>query len=67
MLGYARLNTGRYKLGNIDYIGKRAALPNVQMLVADRWKAILKDTEYVPIDIHTPMWLWSRGKFKIEL
>ena len=46
---------------------EEAALPNVQMLVADRWKAILKDTEYVPIDIHTPMWLWSRGKFKIEL
>ena len=53
------------KLGIITL--EEAALPNVQMLVADRWKAILKDTEYVPIDIHTPMWLWSRGKFKIEL
>ena len=40
---------------------------DVQLVVAQRWKELLKGTEWVPIDVHTPMWLWSRGKFQIEL
>ena len=40
---------------------------DVQLIVAERWKELLEGTEWVPIDIHTPMWLWSRGKFQIEL
>lgn len=44
-----------------------AKLSNVQILVAERWKEILKDTDLVPIDVHTPMWLWSRGKFSVEV
>ena len=43
------------------------SLSNVQLLVAERWKEILLETDYDPIDIHTPMWLWSRGKFQIEV
>ena len=37
---------------------------NVQLIVIDRWKKLLKNTEYKPIDIHTPLWLWSRNGFK---
>lgn len=37
---------------------------NVQLIVIDRWNELLKDTKYHPIDIHTPMWLWSRNGFK---
>lgn len=40
---------------------------NVQEIVAERWKSILKETEFVPIDVHTPMWLWSRGKFMVDI
>lgn len=40
---------------------------NVQEIVSDRWREILKGTDLVPIDIHTPMWLWSRGKFSVEI
>lgn len=40
---------------------------DVQLIVAERWKELLKGTEWMPIDIHTPMWLWSRGKFQIEV
>lgn len=40
---------------------------NVQEIVAQRWQEILKGTDFVPIDIHTPMWLWSRGKFSVEI
>ena len=37
---------------------------NVQLIVIERWKELFKDTKYNPIDIHTPLWLWSRNGFK---
>ena len=37
---------------------------NVQQIVIDKWQELLKDTKYKPIDIHTPLWLWSRNGFK---
>lgn len=36
---------------------------NVQSIVIKRWQEILKDTKYKPIDVHTPLWLWSRNGF----
>ncbi len=39
----------------------------VQKLVAARWQELLKGTELAPIDLHTPLWLWSRGKFQVEI
>ena len=46
---------------------EESSLSHVQEIVAARWKELLWETEYVPIDIHTPMWLWSRGKFRVEI
>lgn len=40
---------------------------DVQTIVADRWKEILFNTEYQPIDLHTPLWLWSRNKFFVDI
>ena len=40
------------------------SLSNNAILVAEKWKELLKNTKYDPIDIHTPLWLWSRGGFK---
>jgi len=37
---------------------------DVQMVVINRWNELLKGTKYKPIDIHTPLWLWSRNGFK---
>lgn len=37
---------------------------NVQSIVIERFNEILKDMLYCPIDVHTPLWLWSRGGFK---
>ena len=37
---------------------------DVQLIVIDRWKDLFKGTKYKPIDIHTPLWLWSRNGFK---
>ena len=53
------------RLGIISTEG--VAQGNVQEIVANRWQEILKGTDLVPIDVHTPMWLWSRGKFSVEI
>lgn len=52
----------RYRLGAITE--EELNSNKVQLIVIDRWNEILKETEYNPIDIHTPMWLWSRNGFK---
>lgn len=36
----------------------------VQLIVNKRWSELLKGTEFCPINIHTPLWLWSRNGFK---
>lgn len=50
-----------YKLGLIT---EELNSSNVQLIVIDRWQELLKDTKLKPIDIHTPLWLWSRNGFK---
>ena len=37
---------------------------DVQLIVVDRWNELFEETKYKPIDIHTPLWLWSRNGFK---
>ena len=37
--------------------------PNAGTVVAERWKTLLEGTELDPIDVHTPLWLWSRSGF----
>ena len=36
---------------------------DVQLIVIDCWNELLENTKYKPIDIHTPLWLWSRNGF----
>ena len=50
-----------YKLGLIN--DEELNNNNVQKIVIDKWKKLLKGTKYNPIDIHTPLWLWSRNGF----
>lgn len=40
---------------------------NVQKIVIDRWNELLSGTDMKPIDIHTALWLWSRGNFSVNL
>lgn len=37
---------------------------DVQLIVIDRWNKLFEGTQFKPIDIHTPLWLWSRNGFK---
>lgn len=53
------------KLGLITE--KEAQQSDVQTIVTKRWEKVLAHTDIAPIDIHTPMWLWSRGKFQVSL
>lgn len=48
------------KLGVIT--AEESQLASVQILLAERWENLLEGTDLKPIDVHTPMWLWSRGK-----
>lgn len=51
-----------HKLGLIDDDEFNSS--NVQLLVINKWKDLFENTNYKPIDIHTPLWLWSRNGFK---
>ncbi|MDH6365006.1 hypothetical protein M2139_002007 [Enterococcus sp. PF1-24] len=35
----------------------------VQQIVAECWQEIFSESQYEAIDIHTPLWLWTRSKF----
>lgn len=37
---------------------------NVQDIVILRWQELFQGTQYKPIDVHTPLWLWSRNGFR---
>lgn len=51
-----------HKLGLIT--DEEFDLSNVQEIVIGRWQVLFDNTKYNPIDIHTPLWLWSRNGFK---
>lgn len=36
---------------------------NDRQTVAAAWEAALADSDLAPIDVHTPLWLWSRAGF----
>ncbi len=53
------------KLGVVS--AEETEMANIQTVLAERWADILTGTELKPIDVHTPMWLWSRGKFAVDV
>jgi len=50
-----------HRLGLIN--DKELIRSDVQKIVINRWNELLIGTKYNPIDIHTPLWLWSRNGF----
>lgn len=36
-------------------------------VIAGHWQALLANTDITPIDVHTPLWLWSRGGFRVNI
>jgi len=45
---------------------EQAIRSDVRQIVADMWSELLEGTSLQPIDVHTPLWLWSRGKFSVD-
>jgi hypothetical protein len=35
--------------------------------ISERWREILKDTKINPIEMHPPLWFWSKNNFKFKL
>ncbi len=50
-----------YKLGLINDVELNSS--NVQEIVIARWQEVLKGSKYYSINVHTPLWLWSRNGF----
>lgn len=48
--------SARLGLLSIDDLGKA----NAQTVCSNAWERLLSDSGYLPIDFHTPLWLWSR-------
>jgi hypothetical protein len=47
------------QLGLVAETQRNAA--DIQQQVSEAWAALLKDSGICPIEVHTPLWLWSRG------
>ncbi|MDE5597952.1 MAG: hypothetical protein K2J04_08970 [Lachnospiraceae bacterium] len=41
--------------------------PAIREKVSLLWEEVFRETEMCPIDIHTPLWLWSRGGFNVKV
>lgn len=53
------------KLGLINE--NEASKNNIREELSQKWQDLLKNENICPIDIHTPLWLWSRNGFKEKL
>ena len=52
---------------DFPYLGGNKICNYWLYVIANRWDELLEGTDLKPIDVHTPMWLWSRGKFAINI
>jgi len=53
----ASVKLGVIKSEDIDKISREE--------VSSIWRELLKGTDIDPIDVHSPLWFWSRGGFKL--
>ena len=49
------------KLGLLDSVDQ--ITPAVQEACSTAWDRVLENSDLVPIDVHTPLWLWSRAGY----
>lgn len=47
--------------------GEQATKSDARQIVVSQWNDLLDGTELQSIDVHTPLWLWSRGKFVVDI
>ena len=52
---------------NIEEWEKYSDWNKFREYVSTLWEEVFYDTEYCPIDVHTPLWLWSRNGFAAQI
>lgn len=53
------------RLGLITH--EESEKPTIREKVSLLWEEVFKGTDKCPIDIHTPLWLWSRNGFRVKV
>lgn len=56
----ASVKLGLINHEDIDHI-------HIREIVSELWNSVFDGTNRCPIDIHTPLWLWSRGGFTVKV
>jgi hypothetical protein len=51
----------------LGVITKEESESLIKEKISERWREILKGTEINPIDMHPPLWFWSRNNFQFKL
>jgi hypothetical protein len=47
----------------LGVLSEKEALTMTKDAISARWREILKDSELSPIDMHSPLWFWSKNNF----
>lgn len=51
----------------LGILNEKEALTMTRDAISARWRETLKDTELSPIDMHSPLWFWSKNNFSYSL
>ncbi len=51
----------------LGVVTKKEADTITKDVISERWREILKNSGIDPIDMHPPLWFWSRNGFVFEL
>ncbi|HLC58348.1 MAG TPA: hypothetical protein VJI68_00655 [Candidatus Nanoarchaeia archaeon] len=51
----------------LNVISETESLTMTKEKISERWREILIDSGINPIDMHPPLWFWSRNDFKFKL
>ncbi len=51
----------------LGVLNEKEALTMTRDAISARWREVLKDSELSPIDMHSPLWFWSKNNFSYRL
>jgi hypothetical protein len=51
----------------LGVLSEKEALTMTRDAISARWREVLKDSELSPIDMHSPLWFWSKNDFSYIL
>ena len=51
----------------LGVLNEKEAFTLTRDAISARWREVLKDSELSPIDMHSPLWFWSKNNFSYSL